>query len=155
MTSFEVNDTMAQAANLLAGTYNITGVNDDWFKFQGNPGTIHLDMLPAVGTDVNMVLYNLAGQAIASNINHSGTGEEIIDYAVTNTDTYFVRIFPNAGATSQYQLTLGLPLNSWSRTLDFGPIRNASVALYDIDHDGKDEIFVGTSKALDAAGNEI
>ena len=37
----------------------------------------------------------------------------------------------------------------------YGPIRAVSVALYDIDDDGKDEIFVGTSKALDGTWNEI
>lgn len=43
----------------------------------------------------------------------------------------------------------------WEKTLDFGPIRDNSIALYDIDNDGKDEIFIGTSKALDAGLNEI
>jgi len=43
----------------------------------------------------------------------------------------------------------------WTKTLNFGPIRDVSVALYDIDNDGKDEIFVGTSKGLDASFNEI
>jgi hypothetical protein len=43
----------------------------------------------------------------------------------------------------------------WTKTLDFGPMRDASVALYDIDNDGKDEIFIGTSKGLDANFNEI
>jgi len=43
----------------------------------------------------------------------------------------------------------------WTKTLDFGPIIDVSVALYDIDNDGKDEIFIGTVKALDGSKNEI
>jgi len=43
----------------------------------------------------------------------------------------------------------------WERVLEFGPIRDVSIALYDIDNDGKDEIFIGTSKGLDANLNEI
>ncbi len=44
---------------------------------------------------------------------------------------------------------------NWEKVLDFGPIRDVSIALYDIDNDGKDEIFIGTSKGLDANLNEI
>ncbi len=45
--------------------------------------------------------------------------------------------------------------SNWETTLDFGPIRDVSIALYDIDNDGKDEIFIGTSKGLDANLNEV
>ena len=54
-----------------------------------------------------------------------------------------------------YSLDVDLPEKSFSITLPFGPVRATSVAVYDIDNDGRDEIFVGTSKALDAEGNEI
>ena len=52
-----------------------------------------------------------------------------------------------------YSATLTSPV--WQKTLNFGPISDVSVALYDIDNDGKDEIFVGTSKALDGSLNEV
>ena len=55
----------------------------------------------------------------------------------------------------RYDLSLDLPVNTWSVPLDFGPVHNASVTVYDIDNDGKDEIFAGTAKRLDAEGNEI
>ena len=45
--------------------------------------------------------------------------------------------------------------SNWETKLDFGPIRDVSVALYDIDNDGKDEIFIGTSKGLDSSLNEV
>ncbi len=44
--------------------------------------------------------------------------------------------------------------SNWEKVLDFGPIRDVSIALYDIDNDGKDEIFIGTSKTLDSNMNE-
>jgi hypothetical protein len=155
MLTFEPNDTMAQAQTLSEGIYNISGVGHDWYRIASGPGTITIDMLPAIGTDVNMVLYNAQGQAIAANISHSGTGREIITYQSTTNTDYFADIFPNAGTASSYTLSVDVPNKTWATTLPFGPIRDASVALYDIDGDGRDEIFVGTSKAIDAAGNEV
>ncbi len=43
----------------------------------------------------------------------------------------------------------------WETVLNFGPVVDVSVALYDIDNDGKDEIFIGTAKGLDSSKNEI
>ncbi|MEA3490282.1 MAG: DUF4214 domain-containing protein [Campylobacterota bacterium] len=45
--------------------------------------------------------------------------------------------------------------SQWEKVLDFGPIRDTSISLFDIDNDGKDEIFIGTSKGLDANLNEV
>lgn len=61
--------------------------------------------------------------------------------------------------SSMLLVSCGLSLlnagSNWEKVLDFGPIRDASIALYDIDNDGKDEIFIGTSKGLDANLNEV
>ncbi|MBS0242610.1 MAG: DUF4214 domain-containing protein [Proteobacteria bacterium] len=113
--------------------------------------------------NLNMELYNSSGQVIAANLDANGPlGKEHIDYQTSTGGDYFVKIYyalypsnPPAGTQFTYNLGVSLPDKSWMKTLDFGPIRNASVAVFDIDNDGKDEIFVGTSKALDAAGNEI
>lgn len=45
--------------------------------------------------------------------------------------------------------------NEWSTTLDCGPIRDVSVSVFDINADGKKEIFIGTSKGLDAHMAEV
>jgi hypothetical protein len=153
MLSFEDNDTMAFAHVLTAGTYDIGGDSHDWFKFTAGPGTLHLSSLQAADSgDVNMVLYNSLGQAIGANWR---AGLETLALDASETKDYFLEILTTATATSHYTLTLDLPIKTWTKALDFGPIRDGSIGLYDIDGDGKDEIFVGTSKTLDAAGNEI
>lgn len=149
---YEPNNTLEQAAWLLAGEYHLNGSGRDWYKFEAHPGLIDLVMTPAVGTDVNMVLYNSVGQVVGGNF---AAGTERISHLASSTGIYYLELYPTAAASAQYSLSLGLASGSWSKTLDFGPIRDASVALFDIDNDGKDEIFVATSKALDGQLNEI
>ena len=150
--SFEPNNNAAQAALLTDGTYHIESQGHDWYRFETNPGQMSFIMTPDSGLDVNMVLYNSKMQIVASNF---APGVEKIDYVASATDFYYLNLFPTASSSASYSLTLDLPVKSWSKTLDFGPVRDVSVALYDIDGDGKDEIFIGTSKALDAQLNEI
>ena len=66
-------------------------------------------------------------------------------------DVYYLGVSGGSGQT--YNLTASSE-TVWATELDFGPIRDMSVTLFDIDQDGKDEIFIGTSKGLDSEFNE-
>ncbi|WP_153110920.1 DUF4214 domain-containing protein [Propionivibrio limicola] len=149
--SFEPNSTVELAQEITTGSYSINGQGDDWYSIEATPGSLEFVMTPATGTDVNMVLYNSQMQIVAANYS---AGTETISYITSQSETLYLKIFPTAASTSNYNLSVTLPENTWSTQLDFGPIRDVSVALYDIDKDGKEEIFVGTSKALDSQLNE-
>lgn len=150
--NYEPNDTPETAKSLTSGTYQVEGNGHDWFKFRSNPGLLELRMIPDKATDVNMVLYNSRMQMVAADF---ASGSETILYKTSTSDTYYVEIYPTASSFSRYSLSIRIPQNTWSRTLNFGPIRDVSVAVYDIDADGEDEIFVATSKGLDSFNNEI
>ncbi|MGC9457624.1 MAG: FG-GAP-like repeat-containing protein [Halothiobacillaceae bacterium] len=62
---------------------------------------------------------------------------------------------PDASSISAGGAPNARQAKEWSRTLDCGPVRDVSVALFDIDADGNQEIFIGTSKGLDAQMAEI
>lgn len=149
--AYEPNNTQDTASTLVAGTYHLSAQNDDWFKIELYSGSVTISMTPASG-DINMILYNSNNQIVASNFN---ANEEVINYHVITSGTYYISIKPISGAPD-YTLNIATDSNVvWEKTLEFGPIRDASVALYDIDNDGKDEIFIGTSKGIDANLNEI
>lgn len=150
--SYEPNNTSSQAQSITSGTFQVDGSGDDWFSIKANPGTIQLTMTPASGTDVNMILKNSNMQDVAASF---GEGTESISYTTATSGTFHIMIYPTASSTSSYTLTTSLPIGTWAKTLNFGPIRDVSVALYDIDSDGEDEIFVATSKGLDSSFNEI
>ncbi|MCB2183986.1 MAG: DUF4214 domain-containing protein [Desulfobulbaceae bacterium] len=150
---YEPNDTSDQAQTLTSGTYQISGNGNDWFAIEVNPGLLEFSMTPANGTDVNMVLYNGNFQIVAADFE---SGTESFTYQTSTSTTYYLEIYSTVSySTTSYSLTISVPSSTWSKTLNFGPIRNASVSLYDIDSDGEDEIFVGTSKGLDSSYNEI
>jgi Domain of unknown function (DUF4214)/FG-GAP-like repeat len=149
---YEPNNSAATAATITPGAYHITGLGEDWYKVKLNPGMATLTLAPQGGVDANMVLYDASMNVLAANFQ---PGTETFQYFVSRTADYYVRVFPTATSSVTYDLTIQAPQKSWSVDLPLGPIRDASVVLYDIDDDGKEEIFVGTSKALDAAGNEI
>ena len=150
--AYEDNNTFAKAKEIQEGTINVEGTGDDWFKFKSNPGPIKLVMTPEAGRDVNMVLYDSKGQSVASSL---AAGQESVTYYSNTSDYFYVKMSPAAGNVSTYSLALDLPDNSWAVELPFGPIGNSSISLFDIDDDGKDEIFIGTSKGLDAQYNEV
>lgn len=154
-------ETRETAATLTAGTTDVVGRGQDWFRMSTGPGTVDITMTPTGDTplDLNMEVYNLDGEAIASGFT---TGPETLSFVSRFSQDFYVKVYwapyqdgaPN-GIDLTYSLDVDLPINTWSTELDFGPIRRASVAVYDIDNDGKEEIFVGTSKKLDEEGNEV
>jgi len=148
----ENNDVRNNAKLLTTGTHDLLiENNEDWFKINIFSGTLTLTMTPANG-DINMILYNVKGQDVSSAFSQ---GKEVIHYKVVNSGTYYIKLNSMNGAPN-YNLQIETSSNvAWEKTLDFGPIRDVSVALYDIDNDGKDEIFVATSKGLDNNLNEI
>lgn len=150
--SFEPNGNFESSAAISAGTYLIDSNGRDFYSVQGAPGLMTFSMTPEEGLDVNMILYNSQKQVVGSNFS---VGVETIQYMSSSSETYYLEVFPTVSSTSQYELEITLPTLTWATALDFGPIRDVSVALYDIDADGKDEIFVGTSKALDENLNEV
>lgn len=155
-------ETMATATPITAGDHSVIGTGVDWFRIDARPGQANFTMTPTGGLtqNLNMVLYDATGTAIRSGITTSGS--ENFAFYIPAEGTYYLNIVnatypagtPN-GVSMTYDLNLDLPDKSFSVTLPFGPVRGASIAVFDIDNDGRDEIFVGTSKALDAEGNEI
>ncbi|WP_299031825.1 DUF4214 domain-containing protein [uncultured Sulfitobacter sp.] len=160
-------ETRETATLLTSGTQQVRGSGQDWFQIVTGPGELNFAMTSTGGQDatsvseLNMVLYDANGEQVQANNTNGGT--ERITWLVNETGTYYLRVFAPAysnettpnGVAMNYTLTADLPQNTWSQQLDFGPVRFASVSAYDIDNDGRDEIFVGTSKSLDAEGNEL
>lgn len=160
-------ETRATATPIPAnGTHSIVGTGMDWFRIDTGPGRFTIDMTDTsagvAGTvdEINMDLYDSTGTLLLGNRATGGT--ETVSFLSLTGGTYYIQMsspqYPNGtpnGVSMRYDLTVDLPQNTWATALDFGPIRNASIAAFDIDNDGKDEIFVGASKALDTAGNEI
>ena len=151
--AYEPNNSMAEAKPLSFGTYNLTGNNTDWFSLNLTSGNVQIVMTPTTSADLNMILHDASGGVVASNFTN---GRETISYDVVNSGTYYLKVEPTSVELTDYTLTISSSsITNWEKTLDFGPIRDTSIALYDIDNDGKDEIFIGTSKGLDADLNEI
>jgi len=150
--AYEPNDLLSTAKTITKGTYSLSGLDADWFKLELSTGTLSLVMTPSGGIDLNMVLYNSNSQVVAANWSSS---TESINYDVVTSGTYYVKVEPTSIYGTDYTLSVDYSsLIVWQKQLEFGPIRDVSVALFDIDKDGKDEIFVGTSKTLDANLNE-
>lgn len=162
------NDSRATATTLGSGRLEVdSGTGVDFYRVDVGPGRMVFDMThtgaPAPGgaeMNLNMELQDANGTVLRSNF--VANGDESISYVSHTGGTYYLKVYwaaysdgaPN-GVALNYALDVDLPQKTWATTLDFGPARNASVALYDIDNDGRDEIFVGTSKALDAEQNEV
>lgn len=147
-TTGQGNDTLARAVDLGSlpvRLTNLMALDDDWFKFRVSPGILSVKVTPGPLVEV----YNGSGVRIADSINAGGTS---FDVPVTASDTYYIGISGGNGITYDLSLSSG---TNWAKVLDYGPIRDASIGLFDIDKDGKDEIFVATSKGLDAGLNEI
>ncbi len=155
--SYEPNDTYVQAQALTGGTYQVSGSGvDNWFSFQSNPGLLELSMTPLGSNDSNMTLYNSSMQVIATNWLPEGAAESIsIETSIS--DTFYIEITPTLEKATDviFSLSVTIPTGTWTKKLDFGPIRDVSVTTYDIDKDGEDEIFVATSKGLDGSYNEV
>ena len=152
---YEPNNSVAEAKNINVGTtYQLSGIDEDWFSVELNTGSNIITMTPSTVNDLTMILYNSKNQVVASNFSK---GTERIDFDTKYSGKYSIQIKPTLPSkTTDYTLNVTHNSNgNWEKILNFGPIRDASVAVYDIDNDGKDEIFVGTSKALDADANEI
>jgi hypothetical protein len=159
--------TLGTAAIIPAnGTHSFVGTGLDWFRIDTGPGRFTINMTDTgdgvanAVEEVNMNLYDSSGTLLQANRVEGGT--ETVSFLSQLGGTYYIQMFspryeagtPN-GLTLNYDLEVDIPRNTWARALDFGPVRNSSVAAFDIDNDGKDEIFVGTNKTLDAQGNEI
>jgi len=152
MLDFEPNNTVGLAKLLTPGTYDIGGTGSDWYRIDANPGLLRVEMTEAAGFQMNMILYNSQMQVVAGNFQPN---KETLSLNVSAKDAYFVEIYPVGSNQTRYSLFVDYPATSWSKTLNFGPIRDVSTSLFDIDNDDKDEIFIGTSKALDANFNEV
>ena len=151
---YEPNNSFFSAKELTNGEYSLSATDEDWFKVYLNIGEFNAIMTPLDSSvDLNMVLYNDNQQIVAANFSSS---TETINYQVVTPGYYYLQIYPTSSLITNYNLSLSSSsLTKWVKELNLGPIRNVSVSLYDIDNDGKDEIFVGTSKALDSNLNEI
>ncbi len=102
---------MNQARNL--GTLNGTVTLNDWvggadrsdfyrFTVTGRVN-FHLRM-DGMNADANVMLMDLGGRAIGQSL-FGGTNTEAVDQVLTSGD-YFVQVFPNGNANTNYRLTL-------------------------------------------------
>jgi len=151
---FEPNNSRYDAVPISNGTYLLDANDEDWFKLSLDPGTLHIEMRPQENTvDLNMILYNESLQIVAA---HFSENEEIIDYNVPYSGTYYLKVYPTSNAYCAYTLTVNAQSEyEWKTELStFGPVRDVSIALYDIDADGFKEIFIATSKRLNSALEE-
>lgn len=115
--SFEPNDTMSNAADLTAGSFDISGHGHDWFRIQASPGMMNFFMSPTASQNLNMVLYDANGAAVAQNLDASGPfGPESFSYFSQGRDVYYLHIY-NAAAPDTgdnlYHLDIALPTTIW------------------------------------------
>ncbi len=152
--SYEPNNNFTEAKTIDKGTYTLSAQDEDWFKLDLQSGDLNLTMTPQSSVDLNMILYNDKQEIVAANF---ASDQESINYTVVTPGTYYIKVTPAVdGIYSNYMLSVDYYSKFvWKKVLDFGPIRDVSVTLYDIDKDGKDEIFIATSKGLDSDLNEI
>ncbi|GGK47076.1 FG-GAP-like repeat-containing protein [Salinarimonas ramus] len=154
-----LHDPIATALNtsLGDGVHELSVVGQQRYSVFANPGSLSIEMATLTGlSDVNMILYDSANRVVASDFQGSSVPERI-DFQVTSSGIYTIELFQTApqGDATRVRLAIDAPDETWSRVLPFGPIRDVSVSLFDIDNDGEQEIFVGTSKGLDAQGREV
>jgi len=151
------NDTPENATTLSSASATVSNqlsYDDDWYKVKVYPGVFSVDLnFNKDNGDIKLEIYDGSYTRIHDSVNGepSSTGRSL-EIEVLSTDYYYVVAYSETG--NEYDLEMDLP-TIWTKTLNFGPIRNVSIALFDIDNDGKDEIFVGTSKALDGSNAEI
>jgi len=142
------NDSFSRAVDLgtsQATVTNLAAKDDDWFKIELYPGTFELSTPSGLLVEV----YSSDQNRIADSLS---AGSNSFSFTVTDHDIYYVGV--SGGSGQSYSLDL-FSRTTWMTTLDYGPVRDASISVFDIDQDGKDEIFVATSKGLDASLNEI
>lgn len=142
------NDTLSNATDLGESSVSLSGLvakDDDAYKIKVYPGVFSINVTSGLFVEV----YNSANVRIADSLNAGSTS---FDIEITETDDLYILV--SGGNGSSYSMNLSSQ-TVWAKALDFGPIRDASISLFDIDQDGKDEIFVATSKALDSQMNEI
>lgn len=163
------NDTRATAERLRMGEHVVTeGIGTDWYRIETGPGRMdfhmtHTGATAPDGTDMNlnMRLYDSDGNPVKNGFDEFA--DESFDFYATKTSTYYLNVYWGpyegkelpGGVSLNYVLDLDLPYKTWSKELNFGAIRNGSVMVYDIDNDGRDEIFASAVKSLDERGNEV
>jgi len=147
--AFENNDSWSKATIINSSNTTLSSLksfDDDWYKVSLNSGVVGINVSNSA---LFVEVFNAAGDRVADSIN---TGSTSLKINVPSTGQYYIGVSGGSGQT--YHLGLSSQ-TAWATTLNYGPIRDASISVFDIDGDGKDEIFVGTSKALDANMNEI
>lgn len=168
-TRVDTNGTRQTADPLRSGELVVTdGFETDWYRIQTGPGRMDFHMTHTGATtpdgqemNLNMRLFDAAGNPVRSEFREFE--DEVFEFYAPTSSTYFLNVYwapynggqVPGGVNLDYVLDVDLPRKTWSQTLDFGPIRNASISVYDIDGDGRDEIFAGAVKALDENGNEV
>lgn len=165
----DTNGSTTTAERLSAGRIVVDdGIGSDWYRIESGPGVMDFAMTHTGNTtpegqemNLNMRLFDSNGNPVRADFKEFE--DERFSFNAPVTGTYFLNVYwapfegrpLPAGVVLDYALDVDLPRNTWTQQLDFGPIRNASISVYDIDGDGKDEIFAGAVKGLDAAGNEL
>ncbi len=152
---YEPNNSMQDAQSIGDGVYHLFGDDEDWFTLDLTPGSLKLVMIPQDSdVDLNMILYNSDGEVVSANFQPH---IEEINYNVQFDGRYYIKVFPTTHKTTDYTLEVKSSSDRKFKTAlsGFGHIRDVGIALYDIDNDGKKEIFVATSKRLDSSLHEV
>ena len=137
---------------------NQKAYEEDWFKVDVPVGNLKIDLeftYSSSNDDIKLEVYNSSFIRVNDSVNEIPTSSgRSIEMEVTESQTYYIAVFDENQRGNQYNLKL-TNATKWAKLLNYGPIRDASISLYDIDGDGEKEIFVGTSKGLDSNLNEI
>ncbi|WP_321311675.1 DUF4214 domain-containing protein [Halarcobacter sp.] len=158
------DDTFSNATTVNSANFSISNqvsADEDWYKVYIPYGrhtiTLNFDYVD-LSDNTTMFLYNDTGSLInASNTEDLSNGKrEIatdIGNGTYNPGYYYLRIV----GEGQNNYSLNFHTDTiWATELNYGPIgAKNSIALFDIDNDGVDEIFVGTGKSFDSNYNEV
>lgn len=115
-TSYDPNETLADAVALTEGFHEINGFNVDWYELEMQAGAVTLTMTPTGTRDaLNMVLYNSDGNPIRAD--RTATGVESIVFNQNVAGTYYLQITdaqfgetpPSGGISYEYTLDIDLP----------------------------------------------
>lgn len=155
---YEPNDTMAAAYNINFGTtyksYISSAADSDYFKINiNNIGFINI-VLSNLPYDYTLQLYNGTGQLVGQSAS-SGTASEVINYNVSKTGIYYIKILTNSNysTTQKYSLTVtkkvaSVALNSASVNLKPGESINLTAAISPADASNKNMVWTSSNPSV-------
>lgn len=103
--------TIGETGEATASGYNgFVSDNNDYYSFVAQASGQATVTLDGLAEDLNLSLYDAQGNLLLEAA-HAGISAETLQLAVTQGQTYFVRISPEGTAQSVYTLSLNLPID--------------------------------------------